>query len=67
MDGMMIVKNELIRMWKELVMVSFKVLSWHLSIGTEESFKKHQSRQLVTGPRFEPGKLQSTIESDMVI
>jgi hypothetical protein len=51
----MIVNNELKRMWKEVVMAKFKVLSQHLPVGTEENHEKPQSGQPVSGPRFEPG------------
>jgi hypothetical protein len=32
----MIVNNELERTWKEVVGHEYKVLTWHLPIGTEE-------------------------------
>jgi hypothetical protein len=35
--------NELERMWKEVVVASFKVLAWHLHEGTEENHEKPQS------------------------
>jgi hypothetical protein len=46
--------NELKRIRKEVVMVKFNVLSWHLHGGTEENHTKLQSEQLVSGPRQEP-------------
>lgn len=36
----MTVNNELERMWKELVISSLKVLSWHFPGGTKENYKK---------------------------
>jgi hypothetical protein len=50
----MMAVNELERMWKEAVMVKFKVLYQHLPGGTEEN-QEPQSAQPVSGPRFEPG------------
>jgi hypothetical protein len=43
------------RIWKEVVMAYFKVLSWFLSGTTAENHKKAQSGQPVSRPRFEPG------------
>jgi hypothetical protein len=34
--GRLLANNELARMWKEAVVVYFKVLSWYLSGGTED-------------------------------
>jgi hypothetical protein len=36
--------NELERIWKEAVMVQFKVLSWHLPGGIEETHEKKSVR-----------------------
>jgi hypothetical protein len=44
-------------MWKEAGMVQFKVLSRHMSGGTEENHENPQSEQQVSGPRFEPETL----------
>jgi hypothetical protein len=45
-------KNELGRIWKEVVVPYCKILSRHLPGGTEKNHKNHQSRQ-VFGPRYE--------------
>jgi hypothetical protein len=66
-DGRMIMKEELVRMWKEVLIASFEVLSQHLPVGSEEIFRKFQSGLLFTGPSFEAGKLQRIIEFYMVI
>jgi hypothetical protein len=39
----MIMNDELERMWKEMVMALFKVLSWHLLGETEKNYEKPQS------------------------
>jgi hypothetical protein len=51
----MISEYELERIWKEAAMTYFKVLSWHLSGGTEENDDKPQSGWPVLGLRFELG------------
>jgi hypothetical protein len=49
--------NELEKMWKEVVMAYFKILSEHLPEGTEENHVKPQSGYLVPGPRFDNNAL----------
>lgn len=41
----MVVNNEFEGMWKEAVMVCFKVLSWDLPGGTEKNYEKSQDSQ----------------------
>jgi hypothetical protein len=38
------VDDELERMWREAVIVHFKILLWHLLTRTEENNEKSQSR-----------------------
>jgi hypothetical protein len=33
--------NEWEGIWKEVVVANFKVLSWHLHVGTEQNYRKH--------------------------
>jgi hypothetical protein len=42
------------RIWKEADVAPLKVLSQHLPGGAERSYKKPQSEQPASGPRFEP-------------
>jgi hypothetical protein len=49
-----LMNNQLERIWKEAVMVLFKVLSWHLPGGNTENHTKSQSGYMVPGPRLEP-------------
>jgi hypothetical protein len=41
-----------------IIRVGVKVLSQYLPGGTKENHKKHKSRELVSGARFEPGTSQ---------
>jgi hypothetical protein len=46
--------NELERVWKKVVMASFKVISRHLLGGTEENCVKPVSQYPVSGLKIEP-------------
>jgi hypothetical protein len=56
-----LVNNELERMWKEVVMAQFKVISLRLSGGTEEDHGKPrlESRSLGRDLNLEPPQLRS--------
>jgi hypothetical protein len=46
--------NEFGRMWKEVVMAQFFMVSWHLAGETEENHKNLNEDSQLSGPRFEP-------------
>jgi hypothetical protein len=48
------VDDEFEKMWKEAIMVYFRFISWHLPGNTK---KKKNSRELVSGQRYEPKTL----------
>jgi hypothetical protein len=60
-SGGMIVNNELKRIWKEVIMVLFKVLTQHFHGGTTENHKQPQDSQSVCSdmkpglPEYEAG------------
>jgi hypothetical protein len=56
--------NELERICKEAVEAQFKILSWHLPGGTEESHEKPQSGKPISGSTFEPRTSRIRSRSD---
>jgi hypothetical protein len=40
MDGWMTVNDDLRRMWKKAVVIHFKVLSFHMAVGTKGNHEK---------------------------
>jgi hypothetical protein len=59
----MMVKYELERMWKELTVVWFNVLSRHLYGRTEKIHVKSQLSWSVSRPRFEQGAFRIQVRS----
>jgi hypothetical protein len=49
------INNKLERIWEEVVIAQFEVLSQYFPGGVEKSCEKPQSGQPLSGPRFEPG------------
>jgi hypothetical protein len=49
------VNDELERIYKKAFVAYFRILSQHLSGGTEDNHKQPQSGHTVSRPRFEPG------------
>jgi hypothetical protein len=41
-------------MWKEAGTAQFKVLSWHVPVGTRENHENPQADKRIFGPSFEP-------------
>jgi hypothetical protein len=42
-------------MWKEVVIVQFQALSWHLPAKTKENQRQTSAGEPVSKPRFTPG------------
>jgi hypothetical protein len=59
----LLINDEWERSLKEVVVALCKVVSWNLSGRIGENYRKSQSRQLISQPRFEPNtpKYKSTV------
>jgi len=56
----MVVHAESGKIWKVVVVAHFKVLSQHLSKGTEEAHKRHQTEEQVSRPKNRTWDLQNS-------